>query len=95
MFFTTATLAAQLDVSERTIRRAITNGALPAHRRCGKWIVLADDAQQWISTGRTPTAAARGARPRPLSASRGAAAMLAAADAKNPNPRRRTTGATP
>lgn len=55
----TATLAAELEVSERTIRRAIEAGELPATRRCGRWVIVADDACAWARSGRAPTIRAR------------------------------------
>lgn len=51
---TTASLAAELGTSERTIRRAIESGELAATRRAGRWVMTVDDVCAWARSGRTP-----------------------------------------
>lgn len=49
--YTARSLAEELGVTDRTIRRAIEVGDLCATRRCGKWVIDADDARGWIGQG--------------------------------------------
>jgi excisionase family DNA binding protein len=74
--YTTASLAAEIGVSERTIRRAITEGELHATRRCGRWIITVDDVLAWVRTGR-PARRNRPSAPRQLKRPGGLAAALA------------------
>ena len=79
--YTTKTLAAEIGVSERSIRRAIEAGELSATRRCGRWVILAENVRTWASTGGQPLITAR-QRPRLSgSPSRGAAAMRSQSEA--------------
>jgi excisionase family DNA binding protein len=50
--YTTASLARELGTSERTIRRAIETGELPASRRAGRWVMTAVDVLDWAQSGR-------------------------------------------
>lgn len=52
---TTASLAAELGTSERTIRRAIEAGDLLATRRAGRWVMTTEDVCEWARSGREPT----------------------------------------
>ena len=56
---TTASLAAELGTSERTIRRAIEAGELPATRRAGRWVMTTEDVCQWARSGLQPTRGCR------------------------------------
>lgn len=58
--YTVASLAVELGKSDRTIRRAIESGELPATRRCGQLVIVAEDVAAWARTG---PAAARRTRP--------------------------------
>lgn len=51
---TTASLAAELGTSERTIRRAIETGELPATRRAGRWVMTTADVCDWARSGVQP-----------------------------------------
>ncbi|WP_354700027.1 helix-turn-helix domain-containing protein [Paraconexibacter sp. AEG42_29] len=64
---TTASLAAELGTSERTIRRAIASGELVASRRAGRWVMTVDDVRDWIDRGRRSggTRRQRGPTPAP------------------------------
>jgi excisionase family DNA binding protein len=76
--YTTESLATELGVTPRTVRRAIENGELPAFRRAGKWAMLAEDVKAWVVAGAPKNGRRRQASRRPPRApSRGAAAMLA------------------
>lgn len=48
---TSASLAAELGVSARTITRAIENGELAATRRAGRWVMTVEDARSWATSG--------------------------------------------
>ncbi|MCW2999162.1 MAG: hypothetical protein JWN65_2711 [Solirubrobacterales bacterium] len=48
---TAATLAQEMGVSTRTIRRAIEEGELCASRRAGRWVMTVEDVQCWAKTG--------------------------------------------
>lgn len=52
---TTASLAAELGTSERTIRRAIEAGELAATRRAGRWVMTTEDVCTWARSGGKPT----------------------------------------
>lgn len=56
---TTASLAAELGTSERTIRRAIAAGELVASRRAGRWVMTVEDVRDWLDRGRGSSAAPR------------------------------------
>lgn len=43
-------VAAELNVTDRTIRQAINEGKLKAHKKFGKWFILADDLKAFISS---------------------------------------------
>lgn len=78
--YTTETLAAELGVAPRTVRRAIESGELLATRRCGKWVMIADDVRAWVKDGERSRKASSAPPPKrrePSAPSRGAAAMLA------------------
>ena len=47
------------DMSDAAIGRAIRTGELPASRRAGKWLILAEDAAKWAATGDRPRVRAR------------------------------------
>ncbi|MCW3039293.1 MAG: hypothetical protein JWM31_1198 [Solirubrobacterales bacterium] len=49
---TTATLARELGVTERTVRRAIETGELPAARRMGRWVMTPENVMEWHGSGR-------------------------------------------
>lgn len=50
--YTARTLAVQLGVTDRTIRKAIDRGELTASKRLGRWVIDADEARAWIAEGR-------------------------------------------
>lgn len=70
--YTIASLAADLDVSEKTIRGAVHRGELPAVRRGSRYVIAADAAQAWIAAStdgpasRRPRARVGQRRGRPL-----------------------------
>lgn len=57
--YTCKTLAAEVECSPEAIGRAIRTGELPASRRAGKWLILAEDAAKWAATGDRPRVRAR------------------------------------
>lgn len=59
---TTATLAAELGVSARTVVRAIEAGELAATRRAGRWVMTVEDVREWARSGR-PSSRDRAAEP--------------------------------
>lgn len=76
------TLAAELGVSERTVRRAISGGELIAYRRLGRYVILPSDVEEWVRSGPRAAVPRRASSPRarpPVSSSPGVNAMFAAA----------------
>lgn len=49
--YTAETLAAELGVHARTIRRHISSGALAASKRGDRWVITAEAAREWASGG--------------------------------------------
>jgi excisionase family DNA binding protein len=58
--FTVDTLAADLGLSRKTIRCAITRGELRAVKRGSRWIISADAVAEWTTPSESPKARARG-----------------------------------
>lgn len=59
LIYTCRTLAIEIECSTEAVGRAIRTGELPASRRAGKWLILADDAAKWAATGDRPRVRAR------------------------------------
>lgn len=77
---TTATLARELEVSERTIRRAVQGGELAATRRAGRWVMTVSDVEAWARSGSPSSAGVRAAAPRATKRRGGLAAALGIED---------------
>lgn len=63
--YTVAALAAELSVSERTVRNAIERGELHAVKRGGRWLIGADAVRQWSAPGASAGHASDARRPAP------------------------------
>lgn len=52
--YTVRDIAEQLDVAEKSVRRLINTGELPASKMCGKWVVTAENLKAFVDgkTGR-------------------------------------------
>ena len=49
-FYTVRDIAEQLDVTEKSVRRLISSGELPASKVIGKWVVSAENLKNFIDT---------------------------------------------
>jgi excisionase family DNA binding protein len=47
-FYTVKDIAQQLQVKDKSIRRLISTGRLPASKVCGKWVVTADNLKSFV-----------------------------------------------
>jgi excisionase family DNA binding protein len=57
--YTVASLAAELGVSQKTIRSAIARRELPAVKRGSRWIISLDAVDTWATASKTPHRASR------------------------------------
>jgi hypothetical protein len=77
--FTAETLAAELGITPRAVRAAITRGDLAAIKRAGRWIIAREAVEDWARPT-APTGAPRARRRRTARSSRPMADALAALD---------------
>lgn len=74
-------LAAEVGKSERTIRRAIAVGELPATRRAGQWTMTVEDVTAWARSGGTRATVAARRSPGPRRAGNALAAAFGEVEA--------------
>ncbi|MGI8781831.1 MAG: helix-turn-helix domain-containing protein [Solirubrobacteraceae bacterium] len=53
---TVRTLAAELKVSEKVVRNAITRGDLQAVKRAGRWFISTEASDRWLTDRAEPAA---------------------------------------
>lgn len=81
LVYSCQSLAAEVGCSPEAIGRAIRSGELAATRRAGRYVIRAEDVDEWVRTGNRPRLAERrdrpgGARPAKPADTPGAVAIL-------------------
>lgn len=83
LVYTAETLAAELGVTTRTVRRYIEQDGLRATKKGDRWVMLPEDVRAWATSGDRPNPACRPRRTRAQRTSGGLAAAFEGRDSRH------------